>query len=195
VSRAECSYPESRRGRKKLDRVRKSALEDRMARMEAMIEVRHNVPSLSPDMARSGSLSSHNLLQGRSLSRDVDVTSTWNDTEHTGSMSMDISVLESSPAMSFASGKPTLSRQRQPTSNVEDSMIQETPRDFPVGQFGSKHNVESAVMDKEAIILAPQMVIHLIKFISYPTNNSRGELGTSRSEITLPGTDACLMVF
>ena len=111
VSKVECFYPISRRGRKKLDKSRKATLEDRMAQMEAMVQVQYNKPF---DATQLCSVTSYSPLLAHPRPQEADMTSTWNGTKDARSMSMDISDLGNSPAMSFGSGKLTSSIRASP---------------------------------------------------------------------------------
>ncbi len=80
--------------------------------------------------------------------------STWHGTKDVACMSLDNPVSENSPAMSFG-------HQSRLGSSVQGTVMQEmrhSSQDFSAGQVGSSNNAESTNMDKEAIILAPQMV-------------------------------------
>ena len=86
------------------------------------------------------------------------MTSTENGTRHAPSRDMDYSVLEKFSATSFVREKLPSSHQSQSNSSIRGSSIQECTQDFSIGPFGCRGNADGANLDKEAMILAPQMV-------------------------------------
>lgn len=122
-------------------------------------------PSVS-DTAHPGSISSQSTLVTQTLGSqpsnvrdDVHATtSTFNDAQL--SMNMETSLLENPPSVSFASGKLVPSYQDPTPSASQDlaKTVQEPVQDFSDGHIGSRGDSDAANSDKEATILAPQVV-------------------------------------
>ena len=172
MSGAECFYPASRRGRKKLDKARKATLEDRMAQMEAMIQGQYKLPPPMSDASCSGSISNHSIFLGQMQPGEMSMNSTWDGTANAPSMSMDVSAAENSSAVSFTSGRLASSHQSQPTPSFQDPMVQGTAQVFSAGQLEPQEKADSVNTDKESIILAPQMVSTTIQADSASTDES-----------------------
>lgn len=135
-----------------------------MTRIEAMIQ---NRDRLSPSLAERphpGSISSQSTLRaqmtlGPQLSNIGNgvhaTTATWNDTELW--MNMETSLLQSPPSMSSAPGQPVPSYQNLTPSARQD--VAKTAQDLPQDLSDvPKEDCDALNMDKEATILAPQVV-------------------------------------
>ena len=129
-----------------------------MARMESLMEAQYKVSPLTSDAARPSGICSHGPLLAQPQPGELDMIPAWTVTGHSHSLSTDVAGLDNSLAMSYASGKPPSSQQRRPTTNVQDSFVQECTQDSPIGQLGTKDNAEGANIDEEDIVLAPNMV-------------------------------------
>ncbi|OQU95760.1 Fungal specific transcription factor domain-containing protein [Cladophialophora immunda] len=136
--------------------------------MEAMIQNQNRTSPSVSDTAHPGSVSSQSTLvtqtlgpQLGSVRNDVDATtSTWNEAQHLRSMGIETLLLENPALMSFVPQKAAPSYQN-PSNSTNPNLaetVQQSAETFPDRHVGSKEDSDATNVDKEATILAPQVV-------------------------------------
>ncbi|OAG42085.1 hypothetical protein AYO21_03539 [Fonsecaea monophora] len=135
--------------------------------MEAMIENQNQIrasPSVS-DTAHPGSISSQSTLVAQTLGPQLGsarntTISTWNETQHIRSIDMETSLIDNPTLTSFVPEKVVPTYQNPPTStnpSLADT-VQQSAQPFSNRHIEAKEDSDATNMDKEATILAPQVV-------------------------------------
>ncbi|KAK5046474.1 hypothetical protein LTR84_008277 [Exophiala bonariae] len=168
---AECIYPESRRGRKKDLRGASASLEDRLARMETMMQARNNIQFPPSESSPPDNVVDDNTLwaptQGNNHSLGDSVV--WNSIQreaHSGSVAppnerpteIPLENLEGSIATSppIASLIPVEARNSH--HGISTLATHRSHDDTHQSPLSNRSDMQHGTLDTEASVLAPQMV-------------------------------------